>query len=188
MKSTPFLAMLTLAFLFSVSTPAQTNSVTVDVEAPVLDDSGFAFEPPDALLSQSPAIPAPPLPNRLEAAQTRMEALDPSAQEYRFTVQAIGKDRHQFIHCRLKNGKVLTGVIRDVSDRGFSLHSNALGGTYVFYNSLAETPRRVPAVGTRIKQGAQWTALGLGIAVAIPLAIPLCLILYPLVIAGVIQD
>jgi hypothetical protein len=56
-----------------------------------------------------------------------------------------------------------------------------LGGRRVLYRDIAERPRFTPAVGTRIKLGAEWTGL---IALAIA-AIPIFL---PLMLTGVMSD
>jgi hypothetical protein len=139
-----------------------------EIEPPVLTET----PPPDlntpALLLQSPL--AEPLP--------------PPANRYRANVKELASHKHQFVHFRLRNGKVLTGLIRDVSQEGFTLHTDALGGPYIRYEEIVEQPRPVPAVGTRIKHGAEWTGLGVLIAAAIPLVV----VLFPLAITGILPD
>ena len=167
-------------------TVGQARAAILEIEPPTLADAEPLPVPTDDLFQHAP-VPAPPPPGRLPRQGERIEP-GSAADQYRTTVKALAVHKHQFVHCKLQIGKVLTGLIRDINDQGFSLHTNAVGGTYIHYTALAEPPRVVPAVGTRIKQGAQWTGIGVGIAVAIPLAIPLCLIFYPLIAAGVIKD
>jgi len=99
---------------------------------------------------------------------------------YRAEVKLLAKNERQFVHCKLKNGKVLTGRLSDAGDVKFAIRTNALGdGTSVEYKDLAESPRVVPAVGTRIKQGAQMAGfVAFVIVFFIPLAfagvIPSC--------------
>jgi len=164
----------------------QLQATPLDVDPPVLVGAEQRSIQLDDPLQHAP-VPSPPAPFRLARQGERIEP-GSSADQYRSVVKTLAVHKHRFVHCKLQNGKVLTGLIREMNDQGFSLHTNAVGGTYIHYNTLAEPPRVVPAVGTRIKQGAQWTGIGVGIAVAIPLAIPLCLIIYPLIAAGVIQD
>lgn len=174
--------------VLAVSQPGvcQTHLNISEIEPPTLVDAEPPPIPADDLFQHAP-VPSPLPPIRLPRQGERIEPGSP-ADQYRTAVKTLAVHKHQFIHCKLQNGKILTGLIRNVNEQGFSLHTNAVGGTYIQYTKLAESPRSVPAVGTRIKQGAQWTGIGVGIAVAIPLAIPLCLIIYPLIAAGVIQD
>jgi len=174
------------ASIFVQRAAGQSQATLLDVDPPVLVDAEQPPIAPDDPL-QYAAVPSPPAPFRLERQGERIEPGSP-ADQYRTVVKTLAVHKHQFVHCKLQNGKVLTGLLRNLNDQGFSLHTNAVGGTYIHYTALAEPPRVVPAVGTRIKQGAQWTGIGVGIAVAIPLAIPLCLIFYPLIAAGAIKD
>src|SRR5262249_51040517 len=96
-------------------------------------------------------------------------------------IKNLAAHKHQYAHIKLKSGKVLTGSLSDIGDQGFYLSTDALAGSYILYRDIAETPRSTPAVGTRIKQGAQWTGL---IAITI-LAIP---ILLPLALTGLLPD
>jgi hypothetical protein len=139
-----------------------------EIEPPVLTETPPLDLNTPALLLQSPL--AEPLP--------------PPASRYRANVKELASHKHQFVHFRLRNGKVLTGLIRDVSQEGFTLHTDALGGPYIRYEEIVEQPRPVPAVGTRIKHGAEWTGLGVLIAAAIPLVF----VLFPLAITGILPD
>ena len=92
--------------------------------------------------------------------------------EYRRALQDFKKQKHQYVHCKLKTGKILTGRIKGAGYEAFDIQTEAIGGIhYVYYADLAEVPRAVPAVGTRFKQGAEWTGVGALIAVGLPLAI-----------------
>ena len=102
--------------------------------------------------------------------------------QFREVVQKLSKQKHQFVHCKLTNGKVFTGHLREIAGDGFSIQTEALGGEhYVRYRELAEAPRTVPAVGTHIKIGAQWTGV-------VALTIVLTPILLPLLLTGVLAD
>ena len=167
--------------VFSVLTivrPAdgQTQSALLEVDPPVLVDAEQSLIQLDDPL-QHAAVPNPPAPFQLARQDERIEPGSPGDQ-YRTVVKTLAVQKHEFVHCKLQDGHVLTGLIRDVGEQGFSLHTNAIGGTYVHYASLAEPPRAVPAVGTRIKQGAQWTGVGAIVAVGVPLLIVLSPLLF----------
>lgn len=92
---------------------------------------------------------------------------------------------HQFVHVRLKDGKTLTGVITRAGASKFVVKTGILQGYQAAeYRDLAQEPREVPAVGTHIVHGLEWTGVVVGCIAVIPLAV----IFYPLVAAGVIQD
>jgi len=111
--------------------------------------------------------------------------LTPRDQEMRAAVRKLGKSHWHFVHVELQGHKVLTGNIIGVSDEGFNLETGILGaGRFVAYREVATSPREVAAVGTRTLRGVEWT----GFATLCVAAIPLALLFYPLVLAGVIQD
>ena len=62
------------------------------------------------IFSQEPTVP--PLP----VAQT---LADTTVDDYRSTIKKLSAQRHQFVHIKLKSGKVLTGLLRDVGDVKF---------------------------------------------------------------------
>jgi len=162
-----------VALAFAIPVIAQESVDVSDSEAPILP-----FEhPPDidslGIVSQQPAAPTPPA--------VQNTAADMAAEEYRGVIQRLSEHRHQYVHLKLKNGKVLTGLLRDVGDHGFSLSTDALGGPYISYKEIAEKPRPTPGVGTRIKQGAEWTGLVALVIAATP-------IMLPLILTGVISD
>jgi len=169
----PVSILFALALALIIPAAAQESADVPDSAAPVLTIE----QPPNidslGVFSQEPTPPAP-----LIAQET---AADTSADEYRSTIKKLSGHRHQFVHIKLKNGKVLTGLLRDVGDQGFSLNTDALGGSYIFYKDIAEGPRPTPAVGTRIKHGAEWTGLIALVLAAIPIVIPL-------MFTGVISD
>jgi len=154
----------------------QTKAALLEVDPPVLVDAEQTLIPLDDPL-QHAAVPSPPAPFQLARQGERIEPGSP-ADQYRTVVKSLAVHKHQFVHCKLQSGRVLTGLIRNLNDQGFSLHTNAVGGTYIHYTSLAEPPRAVPAVGTRIKQGAQWTGVGAIVAVGVPLLIVLSPLLF----------
>jgi len=164
------------ASIFVQPAAGQSQATLLDVEPPVLVDAEQTPIPLDDPL-QHAAVPSPPAPFQLARQGERIEPGSP-ADQYRTVVKSLAVHKHQFVHCKLQSGRVLTGLIRNLNDQGFSLHTNAVGGTYIHYTSLAEPPRAVPAVGTRIKQGAQWTGVGAIVAVGVPLLIVLSPLLF----------
>jgi len=162
-----------MIFTLMICRPAASQNVPAlaDLESAAISDAkapDLAFPEP----FQQP-IPQPPPPAEPELIQA-----DTSWREYRTTIESFEERRHRFVHCKLKNGKVLTGLIRGIGRDGFSLHTNALGGPRILYKDLAEPPRPVPAVGTRLKQGAQWTGIGAVIVVVVPVLIVLSPLLF----------
>ena len=125
-------------------------------------DSSFVF---------APSV----LPAELTGAQSESAYPPPPespSTEFRATVQDFKKHKHQYVHCKLKTGKILTGQIKDAGYEAFTIKTEALGGMHsIKYDDLAEVPRAVPAVGTRFKQGAQWTGLVTLIVVGLPILI-----------------
>ena len=142
--------------------------IVLDDKAPVLTGAQPALPPLGLFARQAP--PEPPL-----SALSQSDVTSPRAIEdrYRAEVKLLSRDGRQFVHCKLKNGKVLTGRLSDLGDAGFAIRTNALGdGSYVQYKDLAEPPRAVPAVGTQIKQGVQMTGFVIFVIVFfVPLAL-----------------
>lgn len=174
MKIAAVFALFLVTLVFGTPAIGQSRASLLEIDEPILDDMKPAM--PEDLFQHAP-VPGPPLPVRFPRQGERIEPGSP-ADEYRSTVKALAVHRHQFVHCKLQNGKILTGLIRDVNDQGFSLHTNAIGGPYIHYTNLVEPPRAVPAVGTRIKQGAQWTGVGAIVAVGLPLLVVLSPLLF----------
>lgn len=175
MKWNYFPLSLAGALLFALSAKAQKLEAFPPIEEPVLAASESPAEVArDVLAEAASSMVAPPAPPRL---QSQFFA-SPSIAKQRSALQAFATKRHQFVHCKLGNGKILTGLPRDVGEEGFSLHTDALGETYIRYETLVEMPRPVPAIGTRIKQGAQWTGIGALIVFAIPILVVFSPILY----------
>jgi len=173
MKFRPTCSLFAVALAFAIPVAAQESADAPDSEAPVLSIE----QPPDigslGISSQEPAAPL------LPAAQNA--AACTAAEQYRATIKKLSEHKHQFVHIKLKSGKVLTGLLRDVGDVKFSLNTDALGGPSIFYKDIAEMPRPTAAVGTRIKQGAEWTGL-------IVLAGLASIVLLPLILTGVVSD
>jgi hypothetical protein len=161
--------LLTGLFAFAHPILAQSSFVDPDMEAPVLEAN--PMEPVPEFFFQSP-LPQPRAPEVSQEQSTLNEA-KAAEDRYRTTVQSLAGKKDQFVHCKLKNGKVLTGTVRDNGPETFILHSNILSdGIRVYYKDLAEAPRPVPAVGTRFKQGAQWVgSVAFIVVFFIPLAI-----------------
>src|SRR5262249_54758372 len=101
--------------------------------------------------------------------------LGAAANRFRAVVKELASHKRQFVHFKLRDGRVLTGLIRDAGQIGFTLHTDVLSGPYIRYAEIAEQPRAVPAVGTRIKHGAEWTGLIVLTVAAIPILLPLAL-------------
>ena len=169
----PVSILFALALALVIPAAAQESTDVPDSAAPVLT----VEQPPNSdslgVFSQEPTPPA--------LFVTQETAVGTTSDEYRITIKKLSAHKHSFVHIKLKNGKVLTGLVRDVGDQGFSLNTDALGGPYILYRDLAEGPRPTPAVGTRIKHGAEWTGLVALVLAAIP-------IMLPLIFTGVISD
>jgi hypothetical protein len=103
---------------------------------------------------------------------------------FRDAVQKLGVSKHRFVHCELPDGKVRTGVITQIGEEGFTLKDGIIISQWIRYTDLKAAPRPVAAVGTRIGQGFKWAGVVVGCAAAIPLVI----VLTPLVLTGVIKD
>lgn len=95
--------------------------------------------------------------------------LSPEQAAYKLTVQKLGVDNHRFVHVDLPKGKVRTGVITQIEERGFVLKDGIIFDQWISYADLQAAPRQVAAVGTRIGQGLKWTALGIGMVAMLPL-------------------
>lgn len=92
--------------------------------------------------------------------------LSPEQVVYKLAVQKIGVDKHRFVHVDLPKGKVRTGVIMQIEERGFVLKDGIIFDQWISYADLQDAPRPVAAVGTKIGQGLKWTGL---VVVTIPL-------------------
>jgi hypothetical protein len=129
-------------------------------------------------------VPAPPQPRARRRLPRPVVPLTAEEISYRSAVQELGVDKHRFVHCELLNGKVRTGVITEIREDGFTLKDGIIISQWIPFSDLKAAPRPVPAVGTRIGQGFKWTGLIAGCIAAVPLVLPM----YVLVAAGVIQD
>jgi hypothetical protein len=169
MKICRVVVLLAGSLVFAHAISAQSPAVVSVEESPVLDRIQPAVSASQLFGQQ--AQPAPPSASALPQSETA----DSLATEdrYKAEIERIAQKERQFVHCKLKNGKVLTGMLRGPGDKSFAVQTNALGdGTIVDYKNLAESPRAVPAVGTRIKQGAQLTGFVVFVVVFfIPLAL-----------------
>jgi hypothetical protein len=111
--------------------------------------------------------------------------LTPREGAMRDAVYGFRKNTHQFVHVELKDGKVFTGNVAGANTQNFELKTGILYGfKTISYSQLAETPRAVPAVGTKVVHALEWTGVG-AICVA---AIPLFVALLPLMMMGVLSD
>jgi len=175
MRLISLVVLFAVFIIFAKDTSAQSAMVS-DEEAPVLTLPQPSDSVPNAF-EQQPQ-PAPPS----EAAQqTEVAMPDVRTAEdlYRAEIKTLGQNKNQFVHCKLKNGRVLTGTVRGPGYEAFMLHTNAVGqGTYIYYKDLAEAPRAVPAVGTHFKHAAQWTGIGALIVIGLPILILLSAALF----------
>jgi hypothetical protein len=111
--------------------------------------------------------------------------MTPREVAFRESIYELAAHPKQFVHVRLVDGRVLTGTINYRNVEGFQLHTNIFAsGEMIHYRILAEPPRPVLAVGTKTVRGLEIT----GMVVLCIAAIPLILVFYPLMAAGVIQD
>ena len=138
------------------------------------------------LMPQLNPVPAPQ-PTQPRARRRLPRPLLPLTAEeisYREAVGKLGVNKHHFVHCELPSGKVRTGVITQIRDDGFTLKDGIMIAQWIRYSDLRAAPRSVPAVGTRIGQGFKWA----GFVASCIAIVPLALVLYPLIAAGVIAD
>ncbi len=111
--------------------------------------------------------------------------MTPRETAYRESIYELAARPKQFVRVRLVDGRVLTGTINYRNMEGFQLQTTIFGsGQMIHYRKLAEPPRPVLAVGTRTVRGLEIAGM---VALCIA-AIPLVVVFYPLVAAGVIQD
>jgi hypothetical protein len=173
---------LVFVFLLFVSTAAFPQSPVDDLAPLPLSPS------PEQLLTLSYLIPAPlAVPQQIQERRRlprRIIPLTPEELSYRDAVRSLGIDPHRFVHCELAGGKVRTGAIVHISDDGFTLRDGIIDSTLIRYSQLTAAPRPVPAVGTHLVNALKWTGFVAGCIAVVPLAI----VVYPLVLAGVITD
>jgi hypothetical protein len=110
--------------------------------------------------------------------------LTPRDVSFRESVYGLAAHHQQFVHVRLMDGQVLTGTINFTNAEAFLLQTDLSHRHLVQYRQLAEPPRPVLAIGTRTVRGLE---IG-GIVVVCIVFLPVALVLYPLIAAGVIQD
>jgi hypothetical protein len=111
--------------------------------------------------------------------------MTPREVAYRESVYGLAAHSKQFVHVRLVDGRVLTGTINYRNMEGFQLQTTIFGsGEMIHYRKLAEPPRPVLAIGTKTVRGLEITGM---VALCIA-SIPLIVVFYPLVAAGVIRD
>ena len=111
--------------------------------------------------------------------------LTPREVAFRESIYELARRRKQFVHVRLVDGEVLTGTINYTSVEKFQLQTGVFGGgRLVPYRQLAEPPMPVLAVGTKVVRGLQVTGM-VGVCIVL---LPVALVIYPLIAAGVIQD
>ena len=179
--SSRFRALLFISGLF-LATAARAQA-QVDEIGPLPPTS--STEQLQLLPQQGPEAMAEPQPPRARRRLPRpVLLLTPEEISYRDAVQKLGVNKHRFVHCELPNGKVRTGVIAEIRDNGFTLKDGILISQWIPYTDLKAAPRPVAAVGTRIGQGFKWAGVGVGVIAAVPLIV----VLYPLVAAGVLAD
>ena len=164
MKLSPSYFLLCATLLPANVLLAQTPTPLSAIEEPNSADFEMVVEESPPLFAPVAALAPEPMPPTQRVGAT--------SEQYRLVAENLREKKHQFIHCKLKNGKILTGLPRDVGAAGFSLHTDIFAETFVRYDDLAEAPKPVAAVGTRIKQGAEWTGL---VAFIVVFFIPLAL-------------
>jgi hypothetical protein len=175
MKFNPIVILLAGSSAFASTVSAQAPASVSEGEAPVVTEGQPTVAPSNLFLAEQfhaeQSRPQPPPPAAV--IQSDVNNLRATEGRYRAEVKLLAENERQFVHCKLKNGKVLTGRLSDAGDVRFAVRTNALGdGASVEYKDLAESPRVVPAVGTRIKQGAQMAGF---VAFVIVFFIPLAL-------------
>jgi hypothetical protein len=110
--------------------------------------------------------------------------LTPREVSFRESVSDLAARHRQFVHVRLVDGRVFTGTIYFTSAEAFLIQTDLSRCHLVHYRQLAEPPRPVLALGTKSIRGLE---IG-GMVVACIAILPVALVVYPLIAAGVIQD
>lgn len=110
--------------------------------------------------------------------------LTPREVSFRESAYALSARHGQFVHVQLVDGTVFTGTINFTNAEAFQVQTDLSHRHLVQYRQLAETPRPVLAVGTRTVRGLEIS----GIVVVCIVFLPVALVMYPLIAAGVIQD
>lgn len=188
MKLCPVAILSCLLFVLVPAISGQSLVNATDADTLVLPKSQPADSDAPILLTDEPTGPLPEIfphqaaqPATPVVSQSQADPDDSRAMEdrYRTEIRLLAQKKHQFVHCKLKNGKVITGTVRSPGYEAFTLKTDVLGeGKHIYYKDLAEPPQAVVAVGTRFKQGAEWTGLGVLVAVGLPLLIVLSPLLY----------
>jgi hypothetical protein len=185
-------------FLFSASPSASAKepsfadheqSEAASSQSPELSPlpTQFTSEQIPALQQLPPAVSSTPrtlhrLPGFYRSAYNR--PLTPREVLFRESVYELAARHRQFVHVRFVDGKVFTGTITFTSAEAFRLQTDLSHSHFVHYHQLAEPPRPVLAVGTKTVRGLE---IG-GIVVTCIVFLPVALVVYPLIAAGVIQD
>jgi len=182
MRLTTIFRTLTFASSLFVSTAVFAQTPTDDMGALPITPSARQLE------SLSKLAPAPfDAPQRTHARRRLpipVIPLTPEEVGYRDAVRALGTDSHRFVHFELASGKVLTGPILAIGDRGITTRIGIFSHHSIAYSELRAAPYPVAAVGTHVVNALKWTGLVAGCIAVIPLAV----VFYPLVMAGVITD
>ncbi len=175
--------LLTLSMGAPVLRAQTTPKELVPLPIEIAPENGDALRYLWPLISQF--TPATPKRIRRHFFRPLQHPLTPKDVAFREAVRTLGIDKHRFVHCELKDHVVVTGAIASIGDEGFFVQSGILGkGRRIHYSELNAAPRPVPAVGTHLKVGLEWT----GFVGACVVLLPLVIVFIPLIMAGVIQD
>lgn len=147
---------------------------------PSLDGSESAF--PSAHFASS----NPPGPSFYRSAHSLPKTIQEDSN--RQAVKSLGISKTKFVRCEFRNGKHLVGAITDFDDRSFTVSYGAWHKRHITYSELSAPPVRVAAVGEHIAYTAETTLVVAGITALCVVALPVVVVLMPLVITGVIQD
>jgi hypothetical protein len=98
--------------------------------------------------------------------------MSPQELAMRDAVRQLGKHRGRYVECHLQGGRIVTGVIKRIDDRAFTLANGGLDDQErLFYWQLTAPPRRVRATKQRtansIQNGVLAGTIGVGIILGV---------------------
>jgi len=192
------LSVFCAALAASAQEPALTSESKSDSDGGIVQAAPSEISPlPIYLTDQqanAPQLPSLSVPHSTPAVRCIYNGFYQSAHNHPLTPREVAmrdavygfrENTHQFVHVELKDGKVFTGTVAGANTQNFELKTGILYGIKtISYSQLAETPRAVPAVGTRVVHTLKWT----GVIIAIAPAIPLVVLLIPLYLMGAFPD
>jgi hypothetical protein len=141
-----------LCFVLAVTLVVVPASPAVTQEPALPPAASNAATPATLAPSRLPAT-GPPAPADKSSDSPSSEPWQPPLSqqeiEMRESIRTLGKHRGRYIQCHLQGGRQVTGTIKSIGDRTFTLGTAAFDQEKLFYWQLTAPPRRVRAVRLR---------------------------------------